>query len=1248
MREQYGMVKNTERFETVHGEEVLYFAERGEQKFLFTQNGVIDRQPEESSPQEKYERHKRREEGLPVSMPHFSTFTLRWNNHSSETNIELQEPYSFSYNYQSIYNSSKTIKETPYESLVYKNIYDQIDLRFYLPNEGGLKYEFIVYPGGNPADIKTSFEGADIEINEAGEIVIAASPIEFKDKAPKSWCQNSKKEIPIRYERNGQEITFKLGSYDPTETLVIDPWLVTGLPFSDVQQAYDVGIDREGNVSILGEHGNQVALYDNTGTLMWVWTSPGELNEFYGGLDMNPYNGDVYYVFMGLYLGVEDVWCLDVNGDVIANKAYISEYDPGEMWRINYNRITDQVVVGAGGLPRASHMCVLDSDLLINSTYAPLPPSPPNLTDATFLEIDPCGGEIYLLCSGDGVPLYDNVLYKLDMADPATVIWETPTGHDFQEISCIAYMGYEVVTGEGPDWYSANGHNGIACSYDLYTYDEDSLFRWNKTTGELIDAVSISPIDLGPPWGDLTYCGGIDTDVYGNVYIGNLDKVTKYTQELDFVEEIALTDTVYDLRIEGNTMTASGRDFVETFELSGLPEVDFEMSMTPQPCGACEGTATVSDFYSSADNFSFAGVEWSPSGQTTETATELCIGWHTATVYFTNGLCDSIAKTDSIEVVLGAPGTFNVEVEDESCGATCDGSVTVTVEDGFPPFTFDLEGDVNATGEFEDLCPGEYELIVTDDDDCTYEELITIEAGDSIDVDMIVLDEACPGACNGSITLNPTSGDAPYYFEFDGVADEDGVLEDLCVGTHSIFVSDSAGCAFVATAVIETGENMGLDTVLANSPTCFGFSDGSATVETLLGEEPVEYTWIPENPFPGPTYNNLSAGVYTVYAEDANGCKDTLIFELTEPDSLYGSITTVDPLCYGDSTGYAIIDSVYNAQGDLSNISYFWAPNTFGDEGVGVDSAYSLSAGDYTLTINDDFGCSHVLDFTISQPPELFFTEFGYDPAYCRLLDYQKGNGVVFAAAGGGVPDYNYEWMNMETLEVEDNTTWGGLNPGLYRIRITDDNGCLLTDFVEMDSVNPIAAFTVNSDQLNSDLVGTELVVASFTNQSEYFANPNNPDSDTTFFWNLNNPSGEWFVSDNYLESPDTTYTGEDIYEVCLVARNKNGCTDTTCKELTVHVQPELVAPNIFTPGNGVNDEFTFEYRAEGVIEFNCIIMNRWGVKVAELNTISDGWDGTDMNGDNCADGVYFYTYQAKSTNGTTFDGQGNVQLVRE
>jgi hypothetical protein len=78
-----------------------------------------------------------------------------------------------------------------------------------------------------------------------------------------------------------------------------------------------------------------------------------------------------------------------------------------------------------------------------------------------------------------------------------------------------------------------------------------------------------------------------------------------------------------------------------------------------------------------------------------------------------------------------------------------------------------------------------------------------------------------------------------------------------------------------------------------------------------------------------------------------------------------------------------------------------------------------------------------------------------------------------------------------------------------------------------------------------------------------------------------------------------------------------------------------------------MNDEFTFEFKASGLESFHCTIVNRWGIKVAELNDITEGWDGTDLNGDDCTNGVYFYTYEAVSTNSTVFKGQGNVQLVR-
>ena len=162
------------------------------------------------------------------------------------------------------------------------------------------------------------------------------------------------------------------------------------------------------------------------------------------------------------------------------------------------------------------------------------------------------------------------------------------------------------------------------------------------------------------------------------------------------------------------------------------------------------------------------------------------------------------------------------------------------------------------------------------------------------------------------------------------------------------------------------------------------------------------------------------------------------------------------------------------------------------------------------------------------------------------------------------------------------------------------------------------------------------------------FSNIANPLSDTVFSWNLNHPANSWVITHDYNFQPDSVYTGEAVYTVCLVVQNQHGCVDTTCKALIVHKQPLFVAPNIFTPGSdGSNQEFTFEFLSQGISSFSCTIVNRWGTQVAELNHITDGWDGNDPAGNQCPDGVYFYTYQAVSTNGTSFTGQGTVQLIR-
>ncbi|MBK6525882.1 MAG: gliding motility-associated C-terminal domain-containing protein [Crocinitomicaceae bacterium] len=432
----------------------------------------------------------------------------------------------------------------------------------------------------------------------------------------------------------------------------------------------------------------------------------------------------------------------------------------------------------------------------------------------------------------------------------------------------------------------------------------------------------------------------------------------------------------------------------------------------------------------------------------------------------------------------------------------------------------------------------------------------------------------------------------------------------------------------------------------SNEPTCYAYNDGSITVQSTGGSGGLVYSWDPTNPVTGNTFNNLTAGIYTAYVTDVNGCMDSIEIDLGQPDSLQGHFTIKDILCFGDSTGAIIVDSVSNA---IGTVSYFWnlsgvVPNPPPTSNI----ANGLPIGTYVLNIQDAL-CNNQYEFTLVQNPAITFAEFGSEPAFCRMFSYQSGNGVVFASATGGVPDYEYEWINLGTGASTNNTTWGGLNPGNYQMTVTDDVGCELVQTIQLDSVSPIAAFDVISAQLDpTTLSGTAIVCAEFDNNSQYFANENDPNADTTFFWELgyNLP---WQLSQDVDEVFDTCYYSEAQYEVCLVALNKNGCTDTACKIITIYDFPILVAPNVFTPGDGdaVNMTFEFDTKQTAIVEFECTVYDRWGKEMFVFTSITDKWDGTTKGGRPATDGVYFYTYKATASNGTPFEGQGTVTLIR-
>lgn len=666
--------------------------------------------------------------------------------------------------------------------------------------------------------------------------------------------------------------------------------------------------------------------------------------------------------------------------------------------------------------------------------------------------------------------------------------------------------------------------------------------------------------------------------------------------------------------------------------------------------------------------------DWQPTGETTEdiTVSPNVLTWYYLTI---DDGCYNV--TDSVKVDMGTVTLTDIQITDATnCPGQpgLPGAITVLPSD--PTWTYTLTGGINPpvvnnNGIFGNLNGGViYFLNVVNADGCTVDTAITVGLGANAVTADWVLDSlrhvTCWGDNDGGAMVNNIGGGItpPYdvtWTHTSGLhANEqvgvggDSEQDNLYGGQWVVTVSDQEGCAWSTFFEIIEPDELTLDW-LSNNPVCYQFSDGSVTVNTTGGNGGNTFSiWDSNNNILNSgntnTANTLPEGWYYASITDSEGCFVSDSIFLDDPDEIDIDLNIDQPLCFGQPTGLASVDTVYNYTGDYNQIAYFWNPNPSAvPNGIGATFINHLNDGQYTLQINDENGCSKTFDFTITYPDELIFTELGMEEAFCRLYGYQSGNGVVYAAAGGGTPSYTYTWTNLQTLQTSNNTTWGGLNPGDYYILVQDGNGCFLADTVQLDSLNPIASYDVDSPQfLTSGLYeGTAEVCVTFTNTSQNYANPNNPNADTTFFWSLDYPNDGWQISHDMNETFDTCYAQAGEYEVCLVAINKNGCADTTCNTMIVYDPLQFTPVNIFTPnGDGDNDFFTFDYWAQAVATFECTIVNRWGVTVHIMNNIADQWDGTDMNGSQCPDGIYFYSYSGVSTDGTVFSGQGNTHII--
>ncbi len=138
------------------------------------------------------------------------------------------------------------------KNVLCKNLYNGIDVR-YKTNESGFKYDILVKPGANPSQIKIKYDGIENLSIKNEQLLIKSGNEILTENIPRIYQNINGKIIDVKgaYEINGKTVSFRIGNYNKSYELVIDPW-ATLYGNTSTDYVYGLCNDVTGNVIVTG------------------------------------------------------------------------------------------------------------------------------------------------------------------------------------------------------------------------------------------------------------------------------------------------------------------------------------------------------------------------------------------------------------------------------------------------------------------------------------------------------------------------------------------------------------------------------------------------------------------------------------------------------------------------------------------------------------------------------------------------------------------------------------------------------------------------------------------------------------------------------------------------------------------------------------------------------------------------------------------------------------------------------------
>ena len=367
-----------------------------------------------------------------------------------------------------------------------------------------------------------------------------------------------------------------------------------------------------------------------------------------------------------------------------------------------------------------------------------------------------------------------------------------------------------------------------------------------------------------------------------------------------------------------------------------------------------------------------------------------------------------------------------IEIIPADCSTDELGMIEVSASGGSGLLTFSINDKRNTTGQFTDMSPGNYLVIVTDQEGCDESMIVEVPGIEGLELQIDdVRNESCVGIQDGSFTINVSGGKGIYSYSVDQTMVDSPNIQGLGAGVYEVYVSDSSSCSISGLVEILPAEPIVLDNVGGSSPSCNNSDDGTLRLNASGGEGNLVYAFEGRENTTG-IFPGTSGGNYTITLTDNNLCQEEFEITIEAPDRLRADeIEILSPLCAGLEDG-----SIYLIAGGGTGIKTItYQGESFNSEIIVED----LPAGNYRFNLSDENNCTGRIDVFIDEPNPISITDT------IVVNQNLRNRGSIEITASGGTRPYTY---SLDGGSPTSTPFFEDLIEGHYDIEITDAQGC--------------------------------------------------------------------------------------------------------------------------------------------------------------------------------------------------------------